>query len=215
MFLFNVTMQNHGGYTSYIPEDEDSIEVTNFEADDQLENYLTLIKKTDNAVKDLIAHFQEEEEPTMIIFFGDHQPKLADEILEPFMGDAGSAADAVDGSSRYTNVSSRYEVPFFIWTNYDTEEQKDINISANYLASYVLENAGIPLTAYDDFLLEMRESYPVLTAKEYWDAEGNVMSWDEETPSAIASYENIQYNCLFDKENKLRSFFNGSGTEEK
>lgn len=213
LFLFNVTMQNHGGYTNFFDKGDDAIEVTNFDADYQLENYLTLIKKSDNAVQELITYFQNEEEPTMIILFGDHQPKLDDEILEPFMADAGSDADAVDGSSRYTNVSSRYEVPFFIWTNYDTKEQQDVDISANYLSSYVLENAGIPLTAYDDFLLEMRKSYPVLTAKEYWDADGNVMSWDDEKPSAISSYENIQYNCLFDKEDKLNSFFNGTGDE--
>lgn len=211
MFLFNVTMQNHGGYMTYFDKGDDAIEVTNFDADYQLENYLTLIKKTDTAVQELITHFQQEEEPTMIIFYGDHQPKLADEVLEPFMAESGSEADAVDGASRYTNVSSRYQVPFFIWTNYDIEEQQHVDISANYLSSYVLEHAGIPLTAYDDFLLEMRKSYPVLTAKEYWDADGNVLNLEEEKPSAISSYENIQYNCLFDKENKLSAFFNGNG----
>ncbi|MDD3402923.1 MAG: LTA synthase family protein [Hespellia sp.] len=211
LFLFNVTMQNHGGYMTYFDQGEDAIEVTNFDADYQLENYLTLIKKSDNAVKELVTYFQKEEEPTMIIFFGDHQPKLADEILEPFMADSGSDEAAADGSSRYTNVSSRYEVPFFIWTNYDIKEQQNVDISANYLSSYVLEHAGIPLTSYDDFLLELRQSYPILTAKEYWDADGNVMSWDGEKPSAISSYENIQYNCLFDKDHKLSTFFNGTG----
>ena len=216
LFLFNVTMQNHGGYMTFFDKGEDAIEVTNFDANYQLENYLTLIKKTDNAVQELVEHFQNEEEPTMIIFFGDHQPKLADDVLDPFMSEAlettastQGASDASDGSSKYNGVSSRYEVPFFIWTNYDIEEQENVDISANYLSSYVLENAGIPLTAYDDFLLEMRQSYPVLTAKEYWDADGNVMQWEDEIPSAISSYENIQYNCLFDKDNKLSSFFNG------
>ncbi|MDD2978347.1 MAG: sulfatase-like hydrolase/transferase [Hespellia sp.] len=209
LFLFNVTMQNHGGYTTVFNEGEDKIEVTNFDANYQLETYLSLIKKSDNAISELIAYFEKEDEPVMIILYGDHQPKLPDEALEPLMGNEGGTEDTGDGTSRYSDVASRYEVPFFIWTNYDVDEVSDLDISTNYLSSYILEHAGIPLTAYDEFLLELRDSYPVITAKEYWDADGTVHHWDEETPSVLKSYENIQYNCLFDTDNKLTEFFNG------
>lgn len=211
LFLFNVTMQNHGGYNTGFDAGDDQIEVTNFDGDYQLENYLSLIKKTDNAVAELTSYFANEEEPTMIIFYGDHQPKLVDETLEPLMGDQGGSSDDGDGTSRYDDVASRYQVPFFIWTNYPIEEQHGLEISSNYLSSYVLQTAGIPLTAYDEYLLELRKSYPVVTAREYWDAAGNIYQWGENNmPSVLKSYENIQYNCLFDKDNKLETFFNGT-----
>ncbi|SHJ92402.1 LTA synthase family protein [Hespellia stercorisuis] len=210
LFLFNVTMQNHGGYTTSFDKGEDAVEVTNFDGDFQLENYLTLVKKTDNAVSELISYFSKEKEPVMIIFYGDHQPKLPDEALKPLMGSQGGSEDSGDGSSYYSDVASRYQVPFFIWTNYDSQKQQDVDISTNYLSSYILKNAGLPLTAYDEYLLELKDSYPVVTAREYWDAAGNTYEWDETKPSVLGSYENIQYNCLFDEKNKLTEFFNDS-----
>ena len=76
-------MQNHGGYSkeyedltneiqfSDAGEDLRSVHQVQIEA---TEKYLTLIKKTDEAFENLIDYFQDEDEKTIILMFGDHQP---------------------------------------------------------------------------------------------------------------------------------------------
>ena len=83
LFAFEVTMQNHGGYSkeyedltneiqfSDAGEDLRSVHQVQIEA---TEKYLTLIKKTDEAFENLIDYFQDEDEKTIILMFGDHQP---------------------------------------------------------------------------------------------------------------------------------------------
>ena len=70
LFLFNVTIQNHGSYT-----------VKDYPAQVQLadqpgkypmaEQYLTLANKTDEAFKTLVDYFSQCDEPTIIVMFGD------------------------------------------------------------------------------------------------------------------------------------------------
>lgn len=49
-----------------------------------------------------------------------------------------------------------FTVPFFIWTNYDSETQTDVHTSLNYLSTMVLDKAGLPLTPYHKFLEDLQ-----------------------------------------------------------
>ena len=71
-FIFNVTMQNHGGYTdTYMNLTND---IQSQYASEPLNQYLTLIHKTDQALENLIDYFSKVDDRTIIVFFGDHQP---------------------------------------------------------------------------------------------------------------------------------------------
>ncbi len=78
LFAFEVTMQNHGGYY----QDYDNFEHTislEFEADTQsaqhyTEQYLSLIKESDRAFEELVNYFKAQDEKTVVVMFGDHQP---------------------------------------------------------------------------------------------------------------------------------------------
>ena len=39
------------------------------------EQYLTLANETDQAFQMLVDYFSQQEEPTIILMFGDHQPR--------------------------------------------------------------------------------------------------------------------------------------------
>lgn len=74
LFIFNVTMQNHGGY------DYDQYKSTVSLTDcpgiyPQTEQYLSLMKESDVALKYLLDYFSKVDEKTVILLFGDHQPK--------------------------------------------------------------------------------------------------------------------------------------------
>ena len=43
--------------------------------------------------------------------------------------------------------------PFFIWANYDIEEQTNMQISANYLSAYALNALGCSTSGFDQMRL--------------------------------------------------------------
>ncbi len=176
LFVFNVTMQNHGSYTK---------EYDNFTADimvkgadnPALDRYLSLLRLSDQALEELISYFDRQEEKTVIVFFGDHQPNNA------------VAHSVFDGNDE----TLRYQVPYLIWANYEIGEQTQADTSANYLAAHVLEAAGVPTSPYQDFLLELETHYPVLSAvrREQTGGDG-----DED---ALLNYQKLQYYLMFDR----------------
>lgn len=205
-FIFNVTMQNHGSYGDAYGNFTPHIKVEGAESF-SLSTYLSLIKKTDEALEILISYFEKEEEPVVVVFFGDHQPN--DAVAQPIW--------SLQGKS-YKNLSEedtdlRYQVPYLIWANYDIENgiegnsSEDTinkvpkNISANYLADVMLEAAGIPKSAYGNFRMELMQRYPVISAQRVENATGEVMEYDIED-DWLRMYQKMQYYYLFDMQNK-------------
>ena len=122
-FIFNVTMQNHGGYTDVYPNFENDIQAQY--NSDALNQYLSLIHKTDAALEDLVSYFSKADEKTVIVFFGDHQPSdaVANQI------EMASGVDPSDMNSE--QQKKRYQVPYLVWANYDIGEASDQNTSLN------------------------------------------------------------------------------------
>lgn len=168
LFTYLVTMQNHGGYTSNIPGDIKVLNENN--GDDQgTSHYVNLLKKSDEDLKNLVEYFKSYDEPTIICIFGDHQPQNYDVFMK-----------LIKSSDNYTNKDVFY-TPFTIWANYDIEEEKDVNMSLNYLTPYLLEKAGgVKLSAYEKYMLDMRKDYPILTTKQIFDKNNEEVSKDEE-----------------------------------
>lgn len=192
LFVFQVTMQNHGGYqdaySNFSPEIS-AAGMDNF----SLDQYLSLIELSDRSIKALISYFSGEEEKTVLVFFGDHQP--GDAVAAPILARNGMAWNALDEEE----LKLRYQVPYIIWANYDIAEAQNADTSANYLAAEVLERAGVPLDAYQKFLLELKEEYPVISAVRTVKADGSENPAKEETDK-MDIYRNLQYYQLFDRE---------------
>lgn len=190
-FIFNVTMQNHSGYdTGYFKDN--AVRVPGYEGQfSNAEEYLTLIKKSDEALHVLLDYFSSVKEPTVIVFFGDHQPMVETEFYETLVGKPISEWTLAEAQKRYI-------VPFFIWANYDIEAQDDMFISANYLSELLFEKAGMDLVPYQQFLKEARAQIPAMNGNGYLDREGN---WHEtsETNPLLQEYWRLQYRNMFDK----------------
>lgn len=191
LFLFNVTMQNHSSYSEAYDNFHPDIELTSINSQ-ALENYLSLIKLTDEAVENLISYFETQEEETILVFFGDHQP--TNFIADPILRSHGKTSDTL--SDEVLNL--RYSVPFFIWANYDIEEASGVETSVNYLGSQTLKLAGIPLDPYSAYLNELKETFPVITSMQVTDSSGKSTSVKEKLPE-LNTYEILQYYMLFGK----------------
>lgn len=201
MFFFDVTMQNHSGYTdpgSFKP----SVYAYGLAAQGVTNVYLSLMHESDKAFGELIEYFKTQDEKTVILMFGDHQPN--DNVVTPLWKKDGVTVE----SGSLDEQLRRYTVPFVMWANYDIEEATDVHTSLNYMSSLMCETAGIPMTAAQKYLSALSEVYPVVTMGHYGDADGNY--YDASTANdneELKNYSIFSYNLVSDRENIFWDFF--------
>ena len=71
LFLFNVTIQNHGGYLIADKNFKEEIKIKDEKATDTANRYLSLIHESDRAFEKIINYFKNQKEPTIVVMFGD------------------------------------------------------------------------------------------------------------------------------------------------
>ena len=195
MFLFNVTMQNHGGYT-YDGGEFPTVTISNLQGHyKEAEQYLSLIKESDKAFEELVRYLKNYDEPTIVVMFGDHQPAVEQEFYEELYGKSLSKLSTEE-------LQQRYKIPFVIWANYDIESQDDLKTSPNYLSDLLLDTANVPKNEIENFTSEVRNDVPQINAMGHYDSDGNWVSRDEDTSNALDEYEAVEYYMLTRKENK-------------
>jgi len=202
LFIFNVTMQNHGGYTEdKVVEEEDCVQLTGMPGYPKVEQYLSLVRQSDKAFQILTDYFSKQEEPTIILIFGDHQPVIYSDFHDAMMNAAGD--------DNFDVYQKKYMVPFIIWANYDIPEADIEKMSANYLSSYLLKIAGVRGTEYNKYLMELYEKLPVINGLFYIDEENQGYQIEEPSEyfSFIKEYQFIGYNNALDKKNRLDQLF--------
>ena len=201
-FLFNLTIQNHGGYTydgddfsstEYVLGDDVSAYLT--EAFNQeltsrpssVNQYLTLTSLSDAAFAELIESLKDTDEPTIVLMFGDHQPAIN---AEPYID--------LDETLQTDLEEDTHIVPYFVWSNFDLDYDFPEYTSANYLSAILKDCAGLPLTAWDQFRLNLMEEYPVITSGYVLDGNYQVVE-NAESTEGIVNYQYIQYMRMFEK----------------
>ena len=202
-YQFNVTVQNHGGYVGQRGKVNVNVRVTTSGLSTEENNqYMTLVKQSDDAFKELIEHYKKEKEPTIVVMFGDHQPPLVNEFYETLFKKKQAEFTTED-------TANWYSTPYAIWANYDIEEKDKENMSCNYLSSYLLNMIGADMTGYNKYLLDLQKKLPVITAMFYKGDDGKFYDVNEKSKYSddINDYGIIQYNELFDQKNRVDDFF--------
>ncbi len=189
LFLFNVTMQNHSSYTESFDNFDPQIEVEG--GSQTLNNYLSLLSLSDAALGELISYFEEQEEDTIIVFFGDHQ--TTNSVIEPILKQNGKSSSTLTEEEQ----ADRYKVPFFIWANFDIEEETGVETSVNYLGAKTLLAAGVPMDGYFTYLSVFSETVPVISANHVTLADGTFTNADDQS-ELLSDYKGYQYYRLFD-----------------
>ena len=207
-FIFEVTMQNHSAYSKEDPDVETQIKLTDYTSVTTsvraAQNYLTLIRASDDAFKKLIEYFEKVEEPTVIIMFGDHLPSdYVSNVIARLTG--YNQEDSLEENQR------SYEVPYVIWDNMGLEKDDSMELtSVNYLAAYLMKRLDMPLTCYQEFLLNLKEELPVICAGTYINKEGLYHTYTEEDNvygTLLNDYNILQYNHLTDGKHRVESMF--------
>lgn len=154
-------------------------------------------------MQQLIQYFQKVSEPTVIVFFGDHQPRVGSDFYNALYGKTSSALTKEE-------TNRKYQVPFMIWANYPIQEKQKVEISANYLSSYLLQQTGGKMTGYNKYLMSLHQKIPVLTDIAYRDTEGNTYNVDDpdsQYADLVRQYQQIQYNGFDDRKHQQKQFF--------
>ena len=196
LFLFNVTMQNHGGYNVPIRSDVELVSIEKqYSGYSDVINYLTLIRESADAFKELLDYFAAQPDPVIICMFGDHQPILDEDFLSSI------TQTVSDEEHSILDAEQRYITPYIIWSNYDvystpdTESTKQTDMSLNYLGANLLGLLGIS-TPYSQYLLSLQQQIPIVNSVGYQDNLGGWFSLEIEN-TALTEYQSVQYYELF------------------
>ncbi len=184
-----MTMQNHSSYRKSFENLKEEIS-SGLENAAELDRYLSLIHYSDAAVRELVEYFDSYPEPVILVFFGDHQPGL--EVTGPVLEAEGHSPDRL-GDEDYRRL---YQVPFFILGNSRTREDRNLELSANYLGNLVLKEMGISLPPFRQFLEKQRQSMPSLSTQGTVNAEGEKLSL-KQSDALLMDYRILQYDILF------------------
>ena len=173
-FCHTVTMQNH---TSYYAEDYPEEEQVNFTADcelspeeyDVLRSYATGIQLADAALGKLVSYFQQIAEPTVLLFFGDHQPSLYGDSIELAQRIGYTAAD-----NSADELKDLYSTPYLIWNNFEeTPTQAETDMSMFHLVPYMTRTLNLDRPVFHYYMDSLYEQVKGFTLRVCADAEGN------------------------------------------
>ena len=186
--MYMLTIQNHGEWTHNAPE-YDTVHALNDygEYDDQVDEYLTLIQQSDQAFADLIKYFSTVDRPVVVCMVGDHSPHFAEKIADLYKSE----------DDRQLRLR---KVPLLIWANYGLEEQCLGTISMNYVVPTLLDIAGITLSPYYQYQLNLKQQVPILASYgKYYDTSGVMYEYkDSQSPmkEAVDQYFHMEYHNL-------------------
>lgn len=219
-FVFDVTLQNHGGYETGLldsyPHDGVTVRGERIEG---MSEYLSCVDASEEDLLYFLERLEGLDRKVVVVFFGDHQPGFNDALAEASYGSAVGDLGIAEGQSRF-------ETPYLVWANYDIESVADLvggssdegeaastdegsndalsvdagDVSVGYLMAKTAYAAGLPLTDYQKALLQLSEEIPVLNLNGYCDAAGRWYRIGEESEAseAFSAYELIQHANIFD-----------------
>ena len=138
MFIHTTTMQNHQPYDQG--------------TGDEFDNYLEWVQHTSEGLEDFLVRMEQFEEPTVILFIGDHFPSLR--------GDDGIYAQLGITSE---NCDTLYEQKYILWNNFGLDESvlPKENVSVFYLPYVMMEWIDAPRDAFTQTMMDEMAVTPV------------------------------------------------------
>ncbi len=144
LYVHTTTMQNHQPYTDGPSSNE-------------LDNYLSNVKVTSDALETFTAHLKELDEPTLVFMVGDHFPS--------FKNDSDNVYEQLGINS--STCGRVFEQNYFIWSNYgeDFSDLPKEKFSAFYVPYVILDTIGAPKDTFVNAMTDKMKSLPVYSTQ--------------------------------------------------
>ncbi|MGI6200361.1 MAG: LTA synthase family protein [Christensenellales bacterium] len=195
-FAFAVTIQNHTNYASDRWAQEDLLDVSapDLPADavDGLRDYATGIRASDRALGELAAYFAQVEQPTVIVYFGDHMNAIG--ASEQFFVGGGAMPAGLTGPEK---TVAYHRTPFLMWDNFTDQPGEDAGmISAYQLAPLLLTRYRMAQSPYFALLARQRQVLRGHLYDAYVAPDGTIGSDPGEAAQALRDQELLQYDLM-------------------
>lgn len=197
-FIFDVTLMGHSGYeTGLVPEDKQvncTVDGLDEKNQNKLNEYLATSNEEDAQLKTLIDGIKKSKKPTIVLFFGDHQPALSEAI-------GGESDDIVQ-------TEMQWQTCYTMWANYDVAgsvKGTELDTSTSYLSALLCHEAGIPMTDRQKAAYLLMEDVPKINVVGAYLAKNSKHEGEwENVDAAVVNSESmetlsyLQYRNLFD-----------------
>jgi hypothetical protein len=144
-------------------------------------------------LKKLVDYFSRVAEPTVILFFGDHQPSLGSPGYE-LMQRIGYVAD----NTTPEGILALQSTPYLIWNNFQAEPTAaQMDLSMFHLVPYMTRMLDLPRPAFHGYMDELFELTRGVTRKVSLDGDGiPVQSLQGEAKAKFDEYLTLVYDGL-------------------
>jgi phosphoglycerol transferase MdoB-like AlkP superfamily enzyme len=199
MFIYAVTMQNHGPYDDGSRYGNNQIQVQGNltdQAKTALETYTQGVYDADQALKQLIDHYKQSDEPTLIVFYGDHLPMLG--LSYDVYKQAGFIQSGNESEWSLEEEKKMHSVTLVTWSNFSMPKQDIPILSDSFLGSNILDALHMekPVTFAVNGLLASK--LPGLTSNLVIDSNQQLSKTvPDSVQDEVGQYREMQYDLLF------------------
>jgi len=203
VFSFHVSLQGHFPYNTDGFDREDDLWTGEGVSDStryQLNNYLSLIRETQEILLDELEKLRDDPSPTVVLIYGDHKPWFGDPVYAEL--GISISMESEQGMVDYLGT------PYLIWANQAAKEVLHDNMtgegpmtSPGYLMSILFDRLGWKGPAFMQFTEEIRERIPVICTKGGYIEDGvYTQNLSEEGKEQLKQYQDVQYYVRYKPE---------------
>lgn len=201
-FSFSVTYQNHGPYALDAQYTKEYVKRKSNYTDEEyniLNNYFTGIENTNEELLELVENIKKQDEPIVLVFFGDHNPWLGNGNSVYNMLDINFELDKEEGAYNY------YGTPYVIFANNEAKKvlKNDFTgegerISPTFLMNKLFELAGYDGNEFMKASNELKEKFQVINSEFYVcdNKFKNTLTAEEE--KILNDFYKVQYYWIYD-----------------
>ena len=196
LFLHAVTMQNHTSYNEKNYPEEELVEITSApeglskETLSQLRDFATGIREADAMLGTLVDYFSQVEEPTILVFWGDHYNPVGKgyELYEKtgYIDPGDTASPMLHGT------------PLVVWSNYYQEPVDLGTVAAYEISPVVMDLYGLERPPLYSYLIQQLNVYRARTRGITVQPDGSFSdSLTEEQQAWFDNHWLLQYDGMF------------------
>lgn len=179
LYVHTTTMQNHQPYTN------------GENPDDEITNYLNNVRITGKALKQFTEYLKTIDEPTVIMFIGDHFPSMRKD---------NNVYDTLGVTSE--NCSIVYEQNYIIWSNYDLNYSNvpTEKFSTFYMPYILWDLIDAPKDTFIQSMLDKMETLPIYSTSynpsQLNDEDLDILTYDRILGDNVSGYDIVKYKEL-------------------
>lgn len=203
LFYMNCTIESH------MPFDEDKYDKYDFEIEEStlnktqtsvIKSYAQSCYNADKELGRLYEFIKTYDEPTILVFFGDHLPYLSDPDTD----------EDIINSLKYFNTGDelldsyrKYNTGALILANFDLGENDNMNyLSPDMLLTTIVNKMGLNLSSYYKWLYDTKDEFPCSNYLVSSDINGKI-NWtknlDKKQKEFYDLRDKMQYYVLIDE----------------